>query len=62
MTEDNQQQHEIERQAALDDMKQELQDLLFSDEQAVTSSLSSAIAKLKNVEENNVSSVQLVAL
>ncbi|MCF5747989.1 hypothetical protein [Pseudomonas tremae] len=62
MTEDNQQQHQIERQAALDDMKQELQDLLFSDEQAVTSSLSSAIAKLKNVEENNVSSVQLVAL
>ncbi|MFA0966534.1 hypothetical protein [Pseudomonas amygdali] len=62
MTEDNQQQHEIERQAALDDMKKELQDLLFSDEQAVTSSLSSAIAKLKNVEENNVSSVQLVAL
>ncbi|MFL1494635.1 hypothetical protein [Pseudomonas antarctica] len=62
MTEDKQQQHEIERQAALDDMKQELQDLLFSDEQTVTSSLSSAIAKLKNVEENNVSSVQLVAL
>ncbi|WP_460132617.1 hypothetical protein [Pseudomonas sp. S1_E04] len=62
MTEDNQKQNEIERQAALEDMKQELQDLLLSDEQTVTSSLSSAIAKLKNVEENNVSSVQLVAL
>lgn len=62
MAEDNQKQNEIERQAALEDMKQELQDLLLSDEQTVTSSLSSAIAKLKNVEENNVSSVQLVAL